>query len=159
MAGEVGSAASSLLALARRLAFEPIVIGPLLFILTKGPDNIRRTIFRTFPSLANPRNASVLVQTLKWLFGLGLASKVNKTLNAWAINHWRWRKQGVKWDFANRKEVAIVTGGCSGIGHLVVKGLAGKMKIVVLDVQEMPADLQGREYIETSTTRRGASTC
>lgn len=93
----------------------------------------------------------MLLRTLKWLFALGLAGKVNDRLNAWAQNHWQWRKQGAKWDFANQKEIAIVTGGCSGFGHLMVKGLAGKMKVVVLDVQDLPADLDGRESASSWT--------
>ncbi|KAJ9649696.1 hypothetical protein H2199_000475 [Coniosporium tulheliwenetii] len=135
---------ASLIALIKRAAFEPILTGPLLLALTRGPPELRLRLLRAFPSLTNARRLPVLLRTLKWLFALGLAGKVNDRLNAWAQNHWQWRKQGAKWDFANQKEVAIVTGGCSGFGHLMVKGLAGKMKVVVLDVQDLPADLDGR---------------
>jgi all-trans-retinol dehydrogenase (NAD+) len=38
----------------------------------------------------------------------------------------------------------VVTGGCSGIGELVVKRLIGRgIKVAVLDIQELPASLQG----------------
>jgi len=62
----------------------------------------------------------------------------------WALNHWKIRKQGVNWDFdeSRKTEIAIVTGGASGFGLLTARGLALKMRVVVLDVSDMPEDLK-----------------
>jgi all-trans-retinol dehydrogenase (NAD+) len=151
MAAEVSSAAASILGLIKRAAFEPTLTGPLLLILTRGPERLRQplqqVLLKPFASGRHDRNLiriAYIVKTLKWLFALGLAARVNDMLTAWAVNHWRLRKQGVPWSFDERtkKEIAVVTGGSSGFGQLTVKGLAGKMKVVVLDVQDLPEDLK-----------------
>jgi all-trans-retinol dehydrogenase (NAD+) len=126
--------------LIKRAAFEPTLTGPLLLILTRGPESLREPLqeflLKPFASNRHDRNlvrAAYIVKTLKWLFALGLAARANDILTAWALNYWRFRKQGVSWSFDERtkKEVALVIGGCSGFGLLVTKGLAGKMKVVV----------------------------
>ena len=108
---------------------------------------LQQFILRLFASNRHERSlarVAYVVKTLKWLFALGLAARVNDILTAWAMNHWRLRKQGAPWDFDARtkKEIAVVTGGCSGFGYLTVKGLAGKMKVVILDVSDLPEDLK-----------------
>ena len=150
-AAQASSAVASLTGLIKRAAFEPILTGPLLLILTRGPENLRqplqRFLLKPFASDRNDLNlvrVAYIVKTLKWLFAFGLAARVNDILTVWAQNHWRWSKPGVPWDFdaRNKKEIAVVTGGCSGFGYLTVKGLVGKMKVVVLDVQDLPEDLK-----------------
>jgi all-trans-retinol dehydrogenase (NAD+) len=151
VAAEVSSTIVSTIGLIKRAAFEPTLTGPLLLILTRGPEKLRqplqRLILRLFAS--NHHDGSLVrvaqvVKTLRWLFALGLAARVNDILTAWAMNHWRLRKQGAPWDFDARtkREIAVVTGGCSGFGHLTVKGLAEKMKVIILDVSDLPEDLK-----------------
>jgi all-trans-retinol dehydrogenase (NAD+) len=144
-AAATSSIIASAIGLIKRAAFEPTLTGPLLLILTRGPEKLRQPLQRLILRLfASNRSLAYVVKTLKWLFALGLAARVNDILTAWAMNHWRLRKQGVPWDFDSRtkKEIAVVTGGCSGFGYLTVKGLAGKMKVVILDVSDLPEDLK-----------------
>lgn len=142
-AAEATIAVSNALAILRQAAFEPFLVGPIILALTRGPPKLQQWLQRNIPSLyRDPRRLQRILTTLKWLFALGAVAKVNKRLNAFAKNHWCWQKQGVRWNFSTPTEVAVVTGGCSGFGYLIVKGLAGKMKVVVLDVSDMPEDLK-----------------
>ena len=151
-AAQVFTTIETVLGLVKRAALEPTLTGPLLYVLTRGPEKLRQPLkdflLRLFASDNHAKNlvrVAYLIKTLKWLFAIGLAARVNNLLTAWALNHWRVRKQGVNWDFdeSRKTEVAIVTGGCSGFGYLIVKGLAPKMKVVVLDVSDLPEDLTG----------------
>lgn len=158
---EVSSAVASAIALIKRAAFEPTLTGPLLLILTQGPERLRQPLqqflLKPFASDRYDRDlvrVAYIVKTLKWLFALGLAARVNDILTAWAVNHWRLRKQGVPWNFDERikKEIAVVTGGCSGFGLLTVKGLARHMKVVALDVQDLPEELRSCRVMSVSCT-------
>ncbi|KAG9195693.1 hypothetical protein G6011_00814 [Alternaria panax] len=52
------------------------------------------------------------------------------------------RSEKARWNWS--QEVAVVTGGCSGFGELVVKRLISKgIKVAVLDIQQLPPSLQG----------------
>ena len=62
-------------------------------------------------------------------------------LNTAALNAWRLKSEKRRWDW--KKEVAVVTGGCSGIGEVVVKGLMKKgVKVAVIDIQPLPDSLK-----------------
>lgn len=85
----------------------------------------------TFPRLVQP--------VLKALVGLGIARALNRALNSLATNNWRISSSPPtgSWDWP--KEIAVVTGGCSGIGLALVEGLAAKgVRVAVLDVSEPP---------------------
>lgn len=167
MAAEVSSAIGTVLGLVKRAALEPHLTGPLLYILTRGPERFRQPLkdfllrpFATDDYAKNLVRLGYLVKTLKWLFALGLAARVNNLLTLWALNHWKIRKQGVNWDFdeSRKTEIAIVTGGASGFGLLTARGLATKMRVVVLDVSDMPEDLKRctltlSSHIYNSTTK------
>jgi hypothetical protein len=160
-AAEVFSAVASAVALIKRAAFEPILTGPLLLVLTRGPTRLRQQLLQLFVSDGHDSSlarVAYITKTLKWLFVLGLTAKVNDILTAWAAGHWRWRKQGVPWSFdeATKKEIAVVTGGCSGFGLLTVRGLASKMRVVVLDVQDLPQELKSCMLMSVNCTRPGS---
>jgi all-trans-retinol dehydrogenase (NAD+) len=71
-------------------------------------------------------------------------SIVSKQFNHVALNAGRWGSEKKRWNW--REEVAVITGGCSGIGELTVKRLVDRgIKVAVLDVKELPASLHGRE--------------
>jgi all-trans-retinol dehydrogenase (NAD+) len=158
-AAEISSAVASIIGLVKRAAFEPTLTGPLLLILTRGPERLRQPLqqlllkpFAADRSEHNLVRVANIVKTLKWLFAFGLAARVNDILTAWAMNHWRVRKQGVPWNFDERtkKEIALITGGCSGFGQLVAQGLASKMRVVVLDMQDLPEDLKSCTLMSTN---------
>ena len=87
-------------------------------------DYLRR-VLSALPPLHPSQRAQLarVLPLLKWLAGVGLAVQVNRLLNAWALNHWCLRRQGVPWDWSGQTELAVVTGGSSGFGHLMVKGV------------------------------------
>lgn len=115
----------------------PTVTGALLYLLARGPAAIREPLLQR---LGSDRNASRLISALKWMFALGLGAHVNRFLNDWALNKWLWSSDKTAWVW--QQEVGVVTGGSSGFGALITKRLAAKgMKIIVLDVQPLPASL------------------
>jgi len=135
--------------LLKSVIFEPLITGPLLLALTRGPESVRQFLLRPFDSnllsINRAQRISSITTTLKWLFALGLISHVNRALNAWAWNYWYIRKQGTPWEFGSPgKEIIVITGGSSGFGHHMVQDFASltKAKIVVIDVQELPEDLK-----------------
>jgi hypothetical protein len=125
-----------------RISLEPVVSGAFLLFLTKGPEGAKGQITKYIPFLSNDHGFTVTLRTLKVLFGLGVVSRVNSLLNTWARNHWRIQKSGQPWDFSGNNEIAVVTGGSSGFGLLIAKGLSKWCKVAVLDVQSPPKDLQ-----------------
>ncbi|KUI61579.1 Short-chain dehydrogenase/reductase family 16C member 6 [Cytospora mali] len=89
----------------------------------------------TFQKLVRP--------ILKILIGLGIAKTFNSALNSLATNHWRISSSPPTkpWDWPN--EIAVVTGGCGGIGVALVRGLTAKgVKVAVLDVIDPPPELE-----------------
>lgn len=124
--------------------FEPLLTGPLLYLITKGPDQIRIPLLVGLSKLPVNLDTDKVVLVLKWLVAVGAISKVNQWLNDLALNHWRLfaDKKAWKWD----KELAVVTGGSSGIGKVIVEGLekAG-VKVAVIDIQPLPKDLAKSE--------------
>ncbi|KAH8178063.1 short chain dehydrogenase domain-containing protein [Sarocladium implicatum] len=62
-----------------------------------------------------------------------------------AHNSWRLRA-GKGWNWAN--EIAVVTGGSSGIGKCIVDRLVALgLRVAVLDVQDLPKDLQANPRV------------
>ncbi|KAH6642453.1 hypothetical protein C7974DRAFT_301908 [Boeremia exigua] len=124
-----------------RLALNPALTASLLCLLTARPRTTLQTRLTTLvPPLRNPRTHARLARALKWLLALGLAARANRVLNALALNNYRLRAATARW--AWDKEVAVVTGGCSGIGALVVARLAARgVRVAVLDVQGLPAGM------------------
>jgi all-trans-retinol dehydrogenase (NAD+) len=133
------------------VAFNPLVTATLLWILTKAPLSLRHSIIARIGVLRDPKRLARIVRALKVCLALGVASVVNKRLSDVALNNGRWtstsEKRRWKWD----EEVAVVTGGCSGIGELIVEGLVGKgVRVAVLDINELPASLQGSKLAPAS---------
>ncbi|KAJ4336933.1 hypothetical protein N0V95_008482 [Ascochyta clinopodiicola] len=125
-----------------RLALNPAVTAFLLYILTSGPASLRTRLTSHIAALRDPRRHATIVRALKWLLALGLVRSANRSLNHLALNNYRLRPATARWKWD--REVAVVTGGCSGIGALIVQKLAiHGVTVAVLDVQELPASLQG----------------
>ncbi|KAF2744489.1 dehydrogenase/reductase SDR family member 8 precursor [Sporormia fimetaria CBS 119925] len=124
------------------IALNPTVTAALLWLLTRSPAGIRDRIVNRSASLRDPVRFAKIVKALKNLLVVGLITKVNKQLNKVALNAWRFKSDKARWNLNG--EVAVVTGGCSGIGLLIVKGLWKRgVKVAVLDIQPLPPTLQG----------------
>jgi hypothetical protein len=128
-----------------RIALNPAFTGTLLWILTKGPETIRQHLFNRFATLRDPVKLAKFIKALRALLVLGLLGAFNRQFNKIALNAWRLKSEKKNWNL--NQEVAVVTGGCSGIGELIVKGLFKKgVKVAVLDIQSLPKSLQGCAY-------------
>lgn len=130
------------------LAFSPIFTGPLLLILTRGPPDLRQRLLQPFRNnLLTKVQLATIIRTLKWLFGLGLASRINRLLSTFVLNHGKLNHQGKGWNFdkGGKDEVILITGGCMGFGLNMVKMFserAPQAKLIVLDVQDLPPELK-----------------
>ncbi|KAK6827244.1 NAD(P)-binding protein [Apiospora arundinis] len=118
-----------------KCAFEPLVTSPVLGLLLYTPDQTWKNDFvaACLPKTIDLRN---LTRILGVLATVGVVRKINAALNAWATNSWQIRAgQGWNWP----SEIAVVTGGCSGIGKAIAEALIlHGIRVVVLDVQDAP---------------------
>jgi NAD(P)-dependent dehydrogenase (short-subunit alcohol dehydrogenase family) len=137
-----------------RFVLSPLLSGPLLLAATYYPDTVRdllASVAQRLPDyVATKASTAVALPTamtaLRVLFALGVVSSVNQTLNTAAHNSWRFFGVGKGWNWPD--EIAIVTGGSSGIGKGVVQRLAALgVSVAVLDVQDLPKDMQGNPRI------------
>ncbi|ATY62992.1 dehydrogenase/reductase SDR family [Cordyceps militaris CM01] len=120
------------------LTLNPLVTGALLAFLVRAPaDVLAQTLQRA--SLPADYDLSTAKTVLKVLLGIGLTRTVNRKLSDMAANAWRWGP-APGWDWP--REIAVVTGGCSGIGLAIVRKLRAKgIRVAVLDIQAPPAEL------------------
>ena len=161
MSGLVKRVLSLVTTSAGHVAFNPLVTAALLWILTKGPIQLRNQLTSRIVALRDPRRYAQVVRTLKWCLVFGTMRVVNKQMNHIALNAGRIRSERARWNWG--QEVAVITGGCSGIGELVVKRLVNKgIKVAVFDIQQLPPSLQGSKtcqppltlpFVLTKTTR------
>lgn len=131
-------------------ALSPTLLAPLLATILYGPASVRTR------ALAALRASPETLQfALRLVLALGAVRVSNRLLSSVAANNWRVRGQP-GWDWS--KEIAVVTGGCSGIGRAVAEGLARKgVRVAVLDIQEPPADLHYRiKYFRCDVTMAGS---
>jgi len=125
-----------------------LLAGALLAADTYSPERVRALLAKLPAALLTRLHLTAfgdlktLSTILKVVLALDLLRTVNRVLNRVATNHWRWNAH-LGWQWSD--EVAIVTGGCSGIGHKLTYGLLAKgATVVVLDIQDMPKDMGAR---------------
>ncbi|KAF1844675.1 dehydrogenase/reductase SDR family member 8 precursor [Cucurbitaria berberidis CBS 394.84] len=133
------------------VALNPLVTAGLLWVLTKGPPELRGQLTSRVAALRDPHSYAQILKALKWCLALGVTSVLNKQLNHVALNAGRfsttWKSEKARWNWS--QEVAVITGGCSGIGELVVKRLVDKgITVAVLDIQKLPPSLHGSGSIK-----------
>lgn len=128
------------------IAFNPIVSAFLLYLLTKAPLRLRRLTIDRISLLRDPIVLRKVIKSLKWCVALGLTGVANRAGNHAALNAGRWTTDKKRWKW--NEEIAVVTGGCSGIGELVVKRLVGRgVRVVVLDVVDgLSGGLKGCKF-------------
>jgi all-trans-retinol dehydrogenase (NAD+) len=125
------------------VALNPVITAALLWVLTKGPPQLRSQLTSRIAALRDPKRHEQILKGLKWCLALGVAKLYNKQLNHIAMNAGRLQADKARWEWS--KEVAVITGGCSGIGELVAKRLLDRgIKVAVLDIQELPRSLLDR---------------
>lgn len=109
---------------------------------------------------------TVIQPLLKVLLGCNILKTINAALTSTAQNNWRISARASKWDWP--REVAVVTGGCGGLGSSLVAGLTARgVRVAVLDVAKPDSDAvaqmtklahpRGRvEYFQCDVTSRDA---
>lgn len=140
------------LSLLRRAAFEPLFTGPLLFVLLRGPSDARDRVLEPFRNnLLQKVSLGTVIKTVKWLFGLGLASRINQFLTNFTLNHGYVRRQGKAWNFdkGGKDECILVTGGCNGFGLCMIRmfhARAPLAKLIVLDIVDPPPEFDSSVF-------------
>jgi len=134
---------------AGHVALNPFITAGLLWVLTKGPPRLRDQLMSRVAILRDPQRYAQILRALKWCLAFGVTGVVNRQLNNIALNAGRLRSSKAMWNW--NREVAVITGGCSGIGELVVKRLINKgIRVAILDIQQLPSNLQGCEYLSSA---------
>ena len=130
----------------RYLSTEPTLTGALLYALTRGSPELKEKLLSPFATNLLATNGTIrlakFISALKALFVYGLLVRTNSALNRFALNGWSLGKVGKPWNWNGKEELVVVTGGCSGFGYEMVKGFAGKARVVVVDVSDLPKALE-----------------
>lgn len=111
-------------------------ITPLLYIINqivkRHPDLLPVSTNNQLISLLLDSKTTSILKVLTWIT---VIRKINSWLSYASLNNWT----NLFEEFEPANEIAVVTGGSSGIGKLTVLGLskAGLKKIVVMDIQPM----------------------
>jgi all-trans-retinol dehydrogenase (NAD+) len=126
--GREGFTADSVIHLIQATALNPLLTGSLLYALQHLPPSTLAKLSLKARNLTQSRKTN---KTLLVLLALGVLRRVNNFLSQGALNNWQ--SSG----FSDvKKELAIVTGGSSGIGEQISLELARKgVKVIILDVQ------------------------
>lgn len=123
----------------QNLALQPIVPASILAFIAYGPQHLVQK-FLNHPALRRILGNRDIKSPLRILLALGVARLLNKWMSKRAVNNWS-LSPGSGWQW--QSEIAVVTGGCAGIGRGIVLGLVEKgVEVVILDVQDLPADME-----------------
>jgi NADPH:quinone reductase-like Zn-dependent oxidoreductase len=114
------------------LTWKPLVIAIPLYLLSSQTTYVdaKATLIDIIAKIG--LSTSLSKSILRTLLGLSLASSLNNYLNQRSSGRGLLGKRD-SYDWS--REVVVVTGASSGIGHLVARTLAGRgVKTIVLDV-------------------------
>ena len=139
------------------IILSPLLAPPLLVSATYYPEVVRDALTTLSTHLPDALSSAVslpglldnpaVMTGLKVLAGLATVRKLNSCLNTMAHNSWRlFKARG--WDnWAD--EIAVVTGGSSGIGRDIVERLARQgVRVAVFDIVDLPKEMQGSANIK-----------
>ncbi|KAK3182234.1 hypothetical protein K4F52_006411 [Lecanicillium sp. MT-2017a] len=122
----------------------PAVSGSLLLAFIFAPEERKLALLK---SLRVPKEVplDLIKKGLQVLLGLGAVRYINASLSSLALNSWRLTKSS-GWDWQN--EVAVITGGCSGIGKCTVERLVRRgVRVAILDIQDAPKSFRHNNLI------------
>lgn len=125
------------------LLFHPAVSGAALVAFQAASPSAQAILLQRLSFLGHldPRTVGL---ALKLVFGYGAVKVVSAIANSAASNSWRLTK-AVGWDWP--REIAVVTGGSSGIGLHIVEQLAARgVRVAVLDIQPLPENLGSGDH-------------
>lgn len=109
------------------ILFQPAIPSILLLASLRESQRIKELLSQ---ASRDAIELSVVNRALKVLIAIGVLYRLNNFLSRCALNNFT---QDRSWDW--RKETVVVTGGCSGIGELMVRKFAkNSIKVVALDI-------------------------
>lgn len=82
--------------------------------VTQVSHELCRTVSKLLSRLSRKLILTRFTTGMKWLCGLVVLVQMNRLGNSWALNHWQFKADKQRWTWS--REIAVVTGGCSGIG-------------------------------------------
>ncbi|KAH7121553.1 hypothetical protein EDB81DRAFT_913750 [Dactylonectria macrodidyma] len=120
------------------ISLNPAITASALAFLAYGPPHLVAKVTELEFIKRYVRTYGLKV-ALRVLLSLGLGRALNRLLNVRASNNWRLLGHaGWRWG----EEIAVITGGCNGIGKATVIGLLRKgVRVAILDVADLPPDL------------------
>ncbi|KIY03121.1 uncharacterized protein Z520_01588 [Fonsecaea multimorphosa CBS 102226] len=143
--------------LIHRASTEPLLTGTLLFALTRAPLKYRARLLKLLGDAGlSAERIVLLIKSLKYLLAIGLVRRLNQALTRLALNNWHvFTKPGAPFQWDQRTELVVVTGGCSGFGYEMVKGFSKHARVVILDISPVPEELKqlpGVDYYQVDLT-------
>lgn len=132
-----------------KLPVRPLVWGGAAYAAANYGPQLTDLLNDSLKSLLSPSQVDKLVQFLKpalfYVSALSAVSYVNGILNSLAHNNFRLADPSA-WNWP--QEIAVVTGGCSGLGKGISEELAKKgVRVIALDISNPPKDLESNPKI------------
>lgn len=127
-----------------QLVLSPAVSGSLLLAFVFAPEEKKLELLKSLRAPATV-DLELVKNGLQVLLGLSVVRYLNAALSQCALNSWRLTKPN-NWKWEN--EIAVITGGCSGIGKCTVDRLVKRgVRVAILDIQDAPKSFQGNNRI------------
>ena len=120
-----------------RVLLQPVVTGALFLASLRAPSRYREIVNLLSKDRINP---TYLSRTIVALIAAGVTYRLNNAIARRVLNNWT-SDNTWNWD----REIVLVTGGCSGIGEVVVRKLSERnIKVAIFDVAEPRSPLPPR---------------